>query len=63
MSLKDPDLRWTQSRRPPFPGERASPFSDDGERYRAYRELGGGRVVRLRALNLSGRKNQPSGNR
>jgi hypothetical protein len=49
-SLKDPALRWTQHRYPPFPGEKASPFSDDGKRYRAYEDLGGGRVVRLRAL-------------
>jgi hypothetical protein len=49
-SLKDPEIRWTQNRYPPFPGERPSPFSDDGERYRAFAEEGGGRVVRLRAL-------------
>jgi hypothetical protein len=49
-SLKDPGLRWTQSRYPPFSGETASPFADDGERYRAYGELGGGRVVRFRLL-------------
>jgi hypothetical protein len=48
--LKDPSLEWTQNRYPPFPGERPSPFSDDGKRYRAFPELGGGRVVRLRAL-------------
>lgn len=47
-SLKDPGLRWTQSRYPPFPGEKAPPFSDDGERYRAY---GGGRAVRFRTLS------------
>jgi hypothetical protein len=58
-SLKDPSLQWTQSRYPPFPGEKASPFSDDGERYRAYGELGGGRVVRLRALSALNRKTQP----
>ncbi|MDR1247778.1 MAG: peptidoglycan endopeptidase [Treponema sp.] len=45
--LSDPSLVWSQNRYPPFPGEHASAFSDDGERYRAY---GGGRVVRLRAL-------------
>jgi hypothetical protein len=48
--LNDPALQWTQNRYPPFPGERASPFSDDGKRYRAFPELGGGKVVRLRAL-------------
>ncbi|MDR2739503.1 MAG: peptidoglycan endopeptidase [Treponema sp.] len=47
IRLSDPSLIWTQSRYPPFPGEQASAFSDDGERYRAF---GGGRVVRLRAL-------------
>jgi hypothetical protein len=47
LSLSDPRLRWTQARQAPFPGEVASPFSDDGKRYRAYKELGGGRVVRL----------------
>ncbi|GHV77457.1 hypothetical protein AGMMS49942_22780 [Spirochaetia bacterium] len=46
-SLSDPTLVWSQSRYPPFPGEQASAFSDDGERYRAF---GGGKVVRLRAL-------------
>jgi len=47
LSLSDTRLNWTQQRQAPFPGERASPFSDDGKRYRAYKELGGGRVVRL----------------
>ncbi|MDR2136080.1 MAG: peptidoglycan endopeptidase [Treponema sp.] len=50
ISLGDPSLNWTQKRYAPFPGEQGSPFSDDGERYRAYAELGGGRVVRLRPL-------------
>ena len=50
ISLGNPALQWTQKRFAPFPGEKDSPFSDDGERYRAYSELGGGRVVRLRAL-------------
>ena len=50
VSLSDPSLVWTQERFPPFPGERASPFSDDGRRYRAFPELGGGRVVRLRPV-------------
>ncbi|QQO10765.1 peptidoglycan endopeptidase [Breznakiella homolactica] len=61
MSLKDESIRWTQKRYPPFPGEKASPFSDDGKRYRAFPEHGGGRVVRLRAMegpirNLSARR-------
>ncbi|MDR2444559.1 MAG: peptidoglycan endopeptidase [Spirochaetaceae bacterium] len=47
LSLKDASLEWTQKRFSPFPGEKASAFSDDGQRYRAY---GGGRVVRLRAM-------------
>ncbi|MDR2483156.1 MAG: peptidoglycan endopeptidase [Treponema sp.] len=47
MSLKHPSVVWTQARYAPFPGERPSPFSDDGRRYRAF---GGGRVVRLRAF-------------
>jgi hypothetical protein len=47
LSLKDISLEWTQKRFSPFPGEKASAFSDDGQRYRAY---GGGRVVRLRAM-------------
>jgi hypothetical protein len=46
--LSDHSLQWTQRRYATFPGERPSAFSDDGERYRAYPELGGGRVVRLR---------------
>ena len=51
VSLSSPALSWTQARYPPFPGERTSPFSDDGKRYRAYPEKGGGRVVRLRAVS------------
>jgi len=46
-TLRSLDLVWTQKRFAPFPGEKDSPFSDDGERFRAY---GGGRVVRIRAL-------------
>jgi hypothetical protein len=53
VSLLDHSLVWTQSRYPPFPGEKASPFSDDGKRFRAYPELGGGRVVRLRAISAA----------
>ncbi len=47
ISLSDTRLNWTQQRQAPFPGEKPSPFSDDGKRYRAYKQLGGGRVVRL----------------
>lgn len=49
-SLKDPSLSWTQLRLPAFAGEPPSPFRDDGERYRAFPEQGGGAVVRLKAL-------------
>jgi hypothetical protein len=47
VSLSDPGLNWTQQRQAPFPGEKASPFSDDGKRYRAF---GGGRVVRFKFI-------------
>jgi hypothetical protein len=50
LSLADPSVSWNQARYPPFPGEKASPFSNDGERYRAYPEKGGGKVVRLRIM-------------
>ncbi len=50
IRLTDLQITWTQKRYPPFPGEKASPFSDDGVRYRAYPELGGGRVIRLRTM-------------
>jgi hypothetical protein len=50
MSLRDPSLVWTQNRYAPFPGEKASPFSDDGQRFRAYPEYGGGRVVRVKPV-------------
>jgi hypothetical protein len=48
--LKDPSLAWSQGRFPPFPGEKPSAFSGDGERYRAFPEYGGGKVVRLKAM-------------
>ena len=51
LSLSDPSLVWTQRRYRPFPGEITSPFSNDGERYRAFPELGGSRVVRLRVIS------------
>ena len=51
VSLSSPSLTWSQKRYPPFPGEMASPFSGDGERYRAYPEHGGGRVVRLQPVS------------
>jgi hypothetical protein len=52
-SLRDPSLVWTQARYPPFPGEKSRPFSDDGERFRAYPELGGGRIVRLKQVTAA----------
>jgi hypothetical protein len=54
--LSDSPVVWTQKRFPPFPGELAPPFSDDGERYRAYPEFGGGRVVRLRVIEEAVKK-------
>ena len=48
VSLKDPSLHWSKKRFPSFLGEEI-PFVDDGERYR-HRVGGGGRVVRLRAM-------------
>jgi hypothetical protein len=56
VHLSDPSITWTQKRSSPFPGELAPPFSDDGERYRAYPESGGGRVVRLRLVEEAVRK-------
>jgi hypothetical protein len=50
-SLGDPAIRWTQLRQSPFPGEKASPFSDDGNRYRAFSDKGGGKVVRLALIS------------
>lgn len=51
VSLKDTRLTWTQLRQAPFPGEKASPYANDGHRYRAHSNLGGGRVVRLRYIS------------
>ncbi|MDR0909392.1 MAG: peptidoglycan endopeptidase [Spirochaetaceae bacterium] len=50
VSLKDRSVQWQQKRFPPFPGEMQSDYVDDGARYRAYPEHGGGRVVRIKAL-------------
>jgi hypothetical protein len=47
LSLKDERIVWAQERYAPFPGELASAFSNDGERYRAYE---GGAVVRLKRM-------------
>jgi len=51
VSLSDPSLHWTKQRRPAFIGEPVCPFTNDGERFRAFSELGGGRVVRFRFVN------------
>jgi hypothetical protein len=49
--LKDPSLIWHQRRTAAFAGEEAGiEFWDDGERYRAFPEYGGGAVVRLKTL-------------
>jgi hypothetical protein len=50
VRLSDPALAWSQDRFAPFPGEYASAFSNDGERYRADFGSGGGKVVRLTAM-------------
>jgi hypothetical protein len=50
VRLSDPTLSWSQERFAPFPGEYASAFSNDGERYRADFGAGGGKVVRLTAM-------------
>jgi hypothetical protein len=58
LNLKDPSLAWSQKRFSPFPGEKSSAFSDDGQRYRAY---GGGRVVRLRSMSpVAAKLNRPA---
>jgi hypothetical protein len=49
-SLKDPSLVWHQRRSAPFAGETGVDFWDDGRRYRAFPQYGGGAVVRLRIL-------------
>lgn len=53
VSLKDSSVEWTQGRYAPFPGERPSAFSNDGERFRAYPGFGGGKVVRLKAMSAA----------
>lgn len=49
-TLWDPSLRWLQLRGATFEGEPPPAFRDDGERFRAYPDSGGGVVARLRAL-------------
>jgi len=50
MSLKDPRIIWHQRRTAPFVGEAGVDFWDDGQRYRAFPDVGGGFVVRLKLL-------------
>ena len=52
ISLKDPSVTWHQRRSAPFPGEASVDFWDDGQRYRAFPQFGGGFVVRLRMMRL-----------
>jgi hypothetical protein len=49
-SLKDPSIVWHQRRSAPFVGEAGVDYWDDGQRFRAYPEYGGGVVVRLKLL-------------
>jgi hypothetical protein len=49
-ALDGPGVTWHQLRGAAFDGEGGVWFRDDGERYRAYPEQGGGTVVRLKAL-------------
>lgn len=49
-SLKDPSIVWHQRRSAPFLGETSVDFWNDGERYRAFPEYGGGAVVRLKMM-------------
>jgi cell wall-associated NlpC family hydrolase len=50
VSLKDPSLIWHQRNAAPFVGEVDYGFRNDGERYRARQDKGGGVVVRIKAL-------------
>ena len=51
VRLRDSSVKWTQVVRPTFIGEREPGFwKDDGDRYRAYPEMGGTIIVRLRFL-------------
>ena len=43
--------RWTKRREAAFVGEPLCPFVDDGNRFRAFGEFGGGRIVRLRVIS------------
>jgi len=48
ISLKDKSLVWKQKILPAFKGEQAIGWRNDGERYRAYNEYGGGIIVRFK---------------
>jgi hypothetical protein len=50
VSLKDPSVQWLQKSAPPFYGEINGGNHNDGERYRAHPEFGGGTVVRVKVL-------------
>ncbi len=50
VTLDAPTVTWHQLRGAAFDGEGGVWYRDDGERYRAYPEQGGGTVVRLKAL-------------
>ncbi len=62
VSLKDPALVWHQRRSAPFPGE-AADFWDDGQRYRAFPQFGGGFVVRLKMMRKLVEKQLSAGKR
>jgi hypothetical protein len=57
-SLKDASVRWTQKVLPTFKGESLG-WRDDGDRYRANLEFGGGRVFRLKATKAILEKADP----
>jgi len=48
VSLKDKSLIWKQKISPTFKGEQPIGWRNDGDRYRAYRDYGGGMIARLR---------------
>jgi hypothetical protein len=50
VSLRDPAVVWHQRRSAPFTGETGVDFWDDGQRYRAFPQYGGGAVVRLKMM-------------
>jgi len=52
ISLKDKSLIWKQKISPTFKGEPAIGWKNDGERYRAYQNYGGGMIVRLKGYKI-----------